>query len=65
MRHPCWGTSGLRALLYVRRKQSGLLTTLSGVTFQTKLELAATLVADWVDWLRFLGQPVGVVADGA
>jgi hypothetical protein len=67
VRHPRWGTIGLplRALLYVRRKQIGLLTTLYGVTFQTKLEMAAALVEDVADWLRCLGKPVWLVADGA
>lgn len=67
VRHPRWGTIGLplRALLYVRQKQIGLLTLLYGVTFQTKLELAAALVEDLADWLRCLGKPVWLVADGA
>lgn len=67
VRHPRWGTIGLplRALLYVRRKQIGLLTLLYGVTFQTKLEMAAALVEDLAAWLRCLGQPVWLVADGA
>lgn len=67
VRHPHWGTIGLplRALLYVRQKQIGLLQTLYGVTFQTKLEMAAELV-EWVAaWLRFLGKTVWCVADGA
>jgi hypothetical protein len=67
VRHPRWGTIGLplRALLYVRRKQIGLIQQLYGVAFQTKLEMAADLV-DWlVAWLRFLGKTLWVVADGA
>lgn len=67
VRHPRWGTIGLplRALLYVRRKQIALLQTLYGVTFETKLEMAAELV-EWVaTWLHFLGKTVWVVADGA
>src|SRR5919204_1490764 len=46
VRHPCWGTLGLplRALLYVRQKQIAFLHCLYGVTFQTKLEMAADLV---------------------
>jgi hypothetical protein len=67
LRHPRWGAIGLplRALLYVRRQQIGLLTLLYGVTFQTKLEMAAELVEWLADWLRCLGQPLWVVVDGA
>jgi hypothetical protein len=66
VRHPLWGTIGLplRALLYVRQKQMALLTTLYGVTFQTKLEMAADLVDWFVQWL-FLEKTVWVAADGA
>src|SRR5213078_4516208 len=38
---------------------------LYGVTFQTKLEMAAELVEWLAGWLRFLGKPLWVVADGA
>ncbi len=67
VRHPLWGTIGLplRALLYVRQKQSALLQRRYGVTFQTKLAMAAELVEWFVGWLRFLGKTVWVVADGA
>jgi hypothetical protein len=67
LRHPRWGAIGLplRAWLYVRRKQIDLLQRLYGVTFQTKLEMAAELVEWLVQWLRFLDQPVWVVTDGA
>jgi hypothetical protein len=67
VRHPRWGTIGLplRALLYVRRQQIALLRTLYGVTFQTKLEMAAELVEWLAAWLRGLGKTVWVVADGA
>jgi hypothetical protein len=67
VRHPHWGAIGLplRAALYVRQKQSALLQQLYGVTFQTKLEMAAELV-EWVaDWLRYLGKELWIVADGA
>jgi len=66
VRHPLWGTIGLplRALLYVRQKQIALLTTLYGVTFQTKLEMAADLIDWFVQWL-FLEKTVWVAADGA
>lgn len=67
LRHPRWGAIGLplRAWLYVRRKQIDLLQKLYGVTFQTKLEMAAELVEWLVQWLRFLGKPVWIVTDGA
>ena len=65
--HPRWGAIGLplRALLYVRQKQLALLQRLYGVTFQTKLEMAAELVEWLVAWLRFLDKPLWVVVDGA
>ncbi len=67
VRHSRWGAIGLplRALLYVRQKQIGLLTVRYGLTFQTKLEMAAELVEWLADWLRFLGKPLWLVADGA
>jgi hypothetical protein len=67
VRHPRWGAIGLplRAWLYVRQKQIGLLHQLYGVTFQTKLAMAAELVEWLADWLRFLGKELWVVADGA
>jgi DDE superfamily endonuclease len=67
VRHPRWGAIGLplRALLYVRQKQITWLSTLYGVTFQTKLEMAAELVEWLADWLRFLGKRLWVVSDGA
>jgi hypothetical protein len=67
VRHPRWGTIGLplRALLYVRQKQIALVRRLYGVAFQTKLEMAGTLVTWLADWLRGTGQPLWIVADGA
>jgi hypothetical protein len=67
VRHPRWGAIGLplRAGLYVRRKHIAPLTRWYGVTFQTKLELAAGLVTWVARWLRYLGKPLWVVADGA
>jgi hypothetical protein len=67
VRHPRWGAIGLplRALLYVRRQQIAWLTTLYGVTFQTKLEMAAELVEWLADWLGFLGKRLWLVCDGA
>jgi DDE superfamily endonuclease len=67
VRHPRWGAIGLplRALLYVRAKQIALLHKWYGVTFQTKLEMAAELV-EWVaGWLHAAGKSVWIVADGA
>jgi len=67
VRHPRWGALGLplRALLYVRQKQIAWLKRLYGVTFQTKLEMAAELVEWLAGWLRFLGKPLWIVTDGA
>jgi hypothetical protein len=67
VRHPLWGASGLplRALLYVRQKQSALLLRLYGVPFRTKLDMAAELVEWAARWLRFLGKRLWLVADGA
>jgi hypothetical protein len=65
--HPRWGALGLplRAGLYVRQKHIARLTRWYGVTFQTKLELAACLVAWVADGLHYLGKTLWVVADGA
>jgi hypothetical protein len=67
VRHPCWGTIGLplRAMLYVRHKQIGLLHCLYGVVFHTKLEMAAALVEWLANWLRYTGKTLWIVADGA
>jgi hypothetical protein len=66
VRHRRWGAIGLplRALLYVRQKQIALLHTLYGVSFQTKLEMAAELVEWLAGWLRFLDKRLWVVSDG-
>jgi hypothetical protein len=65
--HPLWGTIGLplRALLYVRAKDAGPLATRYGVSFRTKLEMAAEPVTWAADWLRYLGKALWVVTDGA
>jgi len=69
VRHPCWGTIGLPLLacMYVRQKDiiDQQLTTLRGVTFQTKLVMAGELVTWAARWLNFLGRGLWVVADGA
>jgi hypothetical protein len=67
IRHPCWGVIGLplQALLYVRKKQIGLLGTLYGVKFRTKLQMAAELVEWLASWLKFTGRVLWIVVDGA
>jgi hypothetical protein len=67
LRHPRWGALGLplRALLYVRRRDIGRLPRRYRVTFQTKLQQGAALVAWAADWLKYLGKALWVVADGA
>src|SRR5262249_23198500 len=66
VRHPLWGALALplRALLYVRQGGLALLGPLYGIRFQTKLELAARLIDGLADWLKYLAQPLGLVADG-
>ena len=67
LRHPLWGTLALplRAWLYVRQKDVAQLPKRYGVTFQTKLQMAAEAL-DWLAaWLKFLGKPLWLVADGA
>jgi len=67
VRHPLWGAIGLPlwALLYVRQKDIQPLKTWYKIKFRTKLELAAQLL-DWAAfWLKNLGRPVWLVADGA
>src|SRR5436309_504442 len=54
-----------RALLYVRAKDTGRLTTLYGVGSRTRLEMAGGLVTWAADWLRYPGKVLWVVADGA
>jgi hypothetical protein len=67
VRHPRWGTIGLpvRALLYVRRKDLPKLPGWYGVTFRTKLVMAAELLTWAADWLRYLGKALWVAVDGA
>jgi hypothetical protein len=67
VRHPRWGVIGLPllALLYVRQKQCALLKRLYGVTFQTKLDMAAEMVKWLATWLGYLGKKLWIVADGA
>jgi hypothetical protein len=67
VRHPRWGVIGLplRALLYVRQQHIAWVQKLYGVTFQTKLDMAAELVEWLALCLRGLGKTLWVVADGA
>ena len=67
--HPLWGVMGLpvRALMYIRKKDLGKLdpSNRGDFPFRTKLELAAELVGWIVEWLKYLGKAIWVVADGA
>jgi hypothetical protein len=67
--HPLWGVIGLplRASLYIRHKDLGKIAPWNRqhFPFRTKLERGAELVAWVVAWLRFLGRPIWIVADGA
>jgi hypothetical protein len=67
VRHGLWGTIGLPLLayLYVRQKDVPKLSKKVGWKFQTKLELAAKLVAWLADNLKKLGKTLWVVVDGA
>lgn len=66
VRHRWWGTIGLPLLakLYVRAKDMGLLKTLYGWKFQTKLEQAAELLEWAVSYLSWLRLSITVVVDG-
>ena len=66
VRHPRWGTIGLPVLawLYVRAKDLPTIPARYGWAFQTKLQLAARLVAWLVRWARYLGKALWVVVDG-
>jgi hypothetical protein len=66
VRHPHWGTIGLPLLawLYVRAKDLPTIPPRYGWAFQTKLQLAARLVAWLVGWVRCLGKTLWVVVDG-
>ena len=64
--HPWWGPLALPLLarLYLRQKDLSKLPPWYQWTFQTKLELAADLIAWLVDWLRPGEKPVWLAADG-
>ena len=69
VRHRLWSTIGLPLLarMYVRRKDIDAqhLTFLHRVTFQTKLQMAAELLAWAAKCLDFLGRTLWVAVDGA
>jgi hypothetical protein len=64
-RHPSWGAIGLPLLskLYVRRKNFPRVP--KTWSFQTKLEQAAEMVEWLALWMRFFGQSLLIVVDGA
>jgi hypothetical protein len=64
--HPWWGPIALPLLarLYIRQKDLSKLPPWYQWTFQTKLELAADLIAWLVDWLRPGEKPVWLATDG-
>ena len=65
--HPFWSVVALpvRALLYIRQKDLPAIPKLHRPEFQTKLEMAVALLTWAVMWLKSLGKPIWVVADGA
>src|SRR5947209_7147310 len=69
VRQRLWGAIGLPLLarLYVRRKdiEAQQLKAVRGVSFQTKLVQAGELVTWAAKWLRWIGQMLWVVTDGA
>ena len=67
LRHPQWGTIGLPLLakLYIRRKDLAKIPRHYRWKFQTKLELAATLVEWAAKWLQWLQLPLWIAVDGA
>lgn len=65
--HPAWGVVALPLLarLYVRKKDLPSIDLKHRPEFRTKLELGIELLRWAQFWLRFLGKPLWVVADGA
>src|SRR5690348_6003621 len=65
--HPARGTIALPLLarLYVREVDLPAIAARHRPAFRTKLELAVELLRWAVPWLRLLGRPLWVVADGA
>ncbi len=65
--HPAWGTIALPLLarLYVRKKNLVGIDPGHRPEFRTKLELAVELLRWACGWLKYLGKPLWLVADGA
>jgi hypothetical protein len=65
--HPAWGVIALPLLarLYVRKKDLPSIDPKHRPKFRTKLEMGVELLKWAHFWLRFLGKPLWVVADGA
>jgi hypothetical protein len=65
--HPLWGVLALPLLarLYIRKKDLASIDPKHRPTFRTKLEQGVELMTWASTWLKFLGKPLWVVADGA
>ena len=65
--HPLWGVIALPLLarLSIRAKDLAGIGPTHRPTFRTKLEQAVELLTWAATWLKFLGKPLWVVADGA
>jgi hypothetical protein len=65
--HPAWGVIALPLLarLYVRQKDLIGIPPKHRPVFRTKLELAGELLERATTWLKPLGRPLWIVADGA
>ena len=65
--HPAWGVIALPLLarMYVRAKDLPGIDPKHRPEFRTKLELAVELLRWARAWLKYLGKPIWVVADGA
>jgi hypothetical protein len=65
--HPLWGTLAwpLLARLYIRKKDLPKIDLKHRPAFRTKLEQGVELLRWAATWLKFLGKPLWVVADGA
>jgi hypothetical protein len=65
--HPLWSTLALPLLarLYIRKKDLGAIDPKHRPGFRTKLEQGVELMTWAVIWLKVLGKPLWVVADGA
>lgn len=65
--HPLWGVLALPLLarLYIRKNDLAGIDRTHRPAFRTKLEQAVELMTWASTWLKFLGRPLWVVADGA